>query len=569
MTDASRQGATSRPGGSSRRLPGSWRHGNAAVLACALCLGVASGSAWSQATPSAESASAPAAGSTTSTASASASASAPEAAASQAGNAPRRLSLEVRAAATNNGGVDDNGMRQGDFITSLRPALDVTHTGAGFNADLHAAATLIDFAKGSQRNGVLPDVRGALGATVVEQWLKLDAAGYLRAAESDPFGVRTDDVTAANRRNEWGVLAGPTLQHDFGPDANVVARHQFGMTRGGASAGPGDDAARLDTNLTLVRFERKPKPLGVSAELTRLDNRSTSDVGDSRYTLTTGRLRATMVVGDVRVGALAGQDRSDYLLSSHVDPLYGAALDWTPSLRTHLELELEHRYFGQSGRLRLDHRTPFLAMAIDLRRQPLDATSSFGTLAQGADLRGTLDSILTTRYPDPATRAGVVDAIVASRGLDTRSAGAVNLVGDYPQLQTAAQASLALLGSRDTLSFAAYALTTRALRRDGDPLAGLAAATADSRQRGASLQLEHRLGAQLSATLLGNWSRIEGLGVITERSEEQTWRISLLDHLSRRSDLTVALQWNRFETTAVGQRSFDATLGLVGLIHRF
>ncbi len=539
------------------------------MLACALCLAGGAGSAWSQATASAESASAPATGGTTGAASASAAAFAPEAAASQAGNAPRRLSLEARAAVTNNGGVDDNGMRQGDFITSLRPALDATHTGAGFNADLHAAATLIDFAKGGQRNGVLPDVRGSLGATVVQQWLKLDAAGYLRAAESDPFGVRTDDITAANRRNEWGILAGPTLQHDFGPDANIVARHQFGVTRGGASAGPGDDETRLDTNLTLVRFERKPTPLGVSAELTRLDNRSTSDVGDSRYTLTTGRLRATMVVGDVRIGALAGQDRSDYLLSSHVDPLYGAALDWTPSLRTHLELELEHRYFGQSGRLRLDHRAPFLAMAIDLRRQPLDATSSFGTLAQGADLRGALDSILTTRYPDPATRAGVVDAIVASRGLDTRSAGAVNLVGDYPQLQTAAQASLALLGSRDTLSFAAYALTTRALRRDGDPLSGLGSATADNRQRGASLQLEHRLGAQLSAALLGNWSRIEGLGVSTERSEEQTWRISLLDHLSRRSDLTMALQWNRFETTAVGQRSFDATLGLVGLIHRF
>jgi uncharacterized protein (PEP-CTERM system associated) len=183
-------------------------------------------------------------------------------------------------------------------------------------------------------------------------------------------------------------------------------------------------------------------------------------------------------------------------------------------------------------------------------------------------VRSALDAILTTRYPDPATRAGIVDNLVASRGLDTRSNGAINLVGDYPQLQTAAQASLALLGARDTLSLSGYALTTRALRRDGDPLAGLAV-TADSRQRGATLQFEHRLGPQLSAVLLGNWSRIQGLGAVTERSEEQSWRASLLEHLSRRSDLTLALQWNRFETTAVGLRSFDATLGLVGISHRF
>ena len=528
------------------------------MRACALCLAASAGAAWSQTPPPADSEVAPAAR-------------APEAAASQAGIAPARLSVEARAAATNNGGVDDNGMRQGDFITSLRPMLDVTHKGAGFNADVHAAATLIDYAKDSQPDGVLPDVHAAMDATLFDRWLKLDAAGYLRAAESDPFGVRTDDLTAANHRNDWGVLAGTTLQHDLGRDASFLARHQIGVTRGGASPGTsGGDETRLNTNLTQVRFERKPTPLGASVELTRLDNRSSSGVGDSRYTLTTGRLRGTlMLVGDTSVSALVGQDRSDYLLSSHVDPLYGAALDWKPGPRTRLELEVEHRYFGQSGRLRLEHRTPFLAISVDLRREPVDATSSFGSLAQGTDLRGALDAILTTRYPDPALRAGVVDGIVSSRGLDTRTGAAVDLVGDYPQLQTAGQASLTLLGSRDTLSLTAYALTTRALTRDGDPLGGLGIGVADNRQRGAALQLEHRLGAQLSAILSGNWSRIEGLGASTERSEEQTWRLSLLDHLSRRSDLTLGLQWNRFETTAAGQRSFDATLALVGLIHRF
>ena len=554
MAHALRQGATGGPAGSSRTPRAGGRRRGAPGLACVLCLVVGSAAAWSQATSSIEPAPSQAAHAT-------------QAAASRAASSALRLSVEMREAATSNGGLDDSGRRQGDFITSVTPTLEVAHAGAGFDADVHAAATLMDYAKGSQPDGVLPDVRGKAGATLLDHWLKVDAAAYLRATEADPFGARTDDVTSANRRNEWGVLAGPTLQHDFGPNTGFLARHQFSTTRGGAGGGL---AARLDTNLTLVRLERKPTPLGVSAELSRLDNRS-SDAGDSRYTLTTARGRGTLVVGDdLRVGVLAGQDRSDYLLSSHVDPLYGAALDWSPSPRTHLAFELEHRYFGQSGQLRFDHRTPFLTIAVDLRRQPVDSTSSFGTLAQGADLRGALDSILTTRYPDPAARAGVVDAIVSSRGLDARSAAAVNLIGDYPQLQTSAQATVALLGSRDTLNVALYVLTTRALTRNGDPLAGLSIATADNRQRGGTLQLEHRLGAQLSAALLGTWSRIEGLGAGADaRSEEQTWRVSLLDHLSPRSDLTVALQWSRFNTTAAGQRSFDATLGLVGLSHRF
>lgn len=493
----------------------------------------------------------------------------PEAAASQSAIPPARLSVEVREAATNNTGLDDHGLRQGDFITSLRPELDIRHKGAGVDLDLDASAMLVDYAKGSQPDGILPDVRGALDATLIPRWLKVDVEGYLRAAESDPFGVRTDDVNASNRRNQWALLAGPTLQHDLGSQSELVLRHQFGVMRGATSA-DGDAQARLATNLTLLRLERKPTPVGGSAEFTRLDNRLDSSQGDSRYTLSTGRLRASALVGgDTTLALAVGQDRSEYLLSSHVDPLYGASLDWSPGARTHLALEVQHRYFGESGRFHLDHRTPYLSLVLDVQRQLVDAMSSLGTVAQGADVRSALNAILATRYPDPATRAGVVDNIVASRGLDTRTAGAIDLVGDYPQLQTAAQATVALLGVRDTLSLSAYSQVTRVLARDGDPLVGGSSALADNRQRGAAFQFEHRLAVQLSATLSGNWSRIEGLGANAQRSAQQTWRLAMMQHLSPRSDVTVALQWYRFETTAIGQRSFDATLGLVGLSHRF
>jgi len=557
VIDASRERATGGAAGSSRRAPGQWRLVGAAVLACLLPPVLGAGSAWAQddapGGPVAPTVGAPL----------------PDTAASQAVNLPPRLSVEVREAATNNTGLDDNGMRQGDFITTLRPALDVTHKGASINTDLHASALLVDYARHTQPHGVLPDVRGSVDATLLDRWLKLDLAGYLRTAESDPFGVRPNDTTTTNNRNQWGLLAAPALQHDLDPETDVLVRHQFGVTRGAGSA-TGDEEVRLDTNLTLVRLDRKPTPLGGSAELTRLANRTSSNLGNSSFTVTTGRLKALLEVGgDTRIGAVVGQDRTEYLLSSHTDPLYGGTLEWAPGPRTQLKVDVEHRFFGESGQISLQHRTPFLMLSVNLLREPVDATSSFGTLAQGVDLRSALDAILTTRYPDPATRAGIVDGIVAGRGLDTHGNGAIDLLGDYPQLQTAAQGAITLFGARDTLSLAAYAMTMRALTRDGDPLSGLVGAGADNRQRGGTLQLEHRLAAQLSATLLGNWSKIEGLGEDADRSVQQTWRISLLDHLSRRSDLALGVQWSRFETTAPGQRSFDATLGLVGLTHRF
>ncbi len=480
-------------------------------------------------------------------------------------NRPLAFSVNAMAAATNNGGLDDSGRRQNDFITSVRPELAFARAAPGFTADVRAAATFLDYANGRQPNGVLPDARGAFKSTLVDRWLYLDASAYARAAEADPFGVRTDDVLGANRRVESGFLIGPTLQRDFGPDVGVLAREQFARIHNDATEG-----ARLSSELTEIRVERKPTPLGVSADVTRLDNRATGQ-GDSHYTLTTARLRGVLMLGgELEIGAIAGRDSSDYLLTRHSDPLYGGFIDWTPGPRTHLELELEHRYFGQSGKLQFDHRTPFLTISVALQREPVDVVSSFATLGQGTDLASALNSILTTRYPDPAVRAGIVDGIITSRGLDPRTAGAVNIVGDYPQLQTAAQGALTLLGAVDTLSLSAYSLTTRALTRDGDPLAGLGAAAADTRQRGATLQLEHRLGPQVSVALAATWSRIEGLAANAgDLSTQQTWRASVLRHLSPRSDLTLAVQWYRFTTSVVGRPSFDATLGLVGLNHRF
>ncbi len=478
---------------------------------------------------------------------------------------PLALSVDATAAATNNGGLDDSGRRQHDFITSIRPELAVSHDAPGFSADVHAGATFIDYASGSQPNGVLPTVHGNFKSTLVDRWLYLDANAYVRSAEADAFGVRSDDVLGANRHVESGFLIGPALRHDFSSNVSVLARDQFAGVRNSAA-----DGTWLRSNLTQFHVERKPTPLGVSADLSRLEN-GAGDRGDSHYTLTTARLRGALIVGgDVEIGAVAGQDRSEYLSGRHSDPLYGSFIEWAPGPRTRFELELEHRFFGQSGKLRFNHRMPFLAVSVSVRREPVDVASSFGTLVQGNDLRTALDSILTTRYPDASVRAGMVDSAIESSGLAPQSAGAVNVLGDYPQLQTALEGALTLLGSVDALSLSAYGVTTRVLPRAGAPLPGGGTVVADTRQRGATVQLEHRLGPQVSASLMANWSRIEGLAASAgDASTEQTWRASVLRHLSPRSDLTLAIQWYRFATTAPGRQPFDATLGLVGIHHRF
>ena len=483
-------------------------------------------------------------------------------------NVPPVISIDSTVGATRARGIGSEAAsvdETTDVIASVRPEFKSTHQGPRFSYDLMAAATFQAHSEDSADNAVLPDVHATMKSTLVDRWLYVDADAFVRYAESDPFGARVDSATGVNRSTEAGYLVRPSLEHEFAPNASVLLRDEFGTTASDAT-----DRTRLTSNRVLFQVERKPVPLGASASYSRLDNRTTGGQGDSRYTLETARIGGALKVGaDVEVGIDAGVDHSDdHFLDSRTDALYGGRVSWSPGPRTSARLELEHRYFGLSGRVEISHRTPFMAIGLSAERQPVDSMNSLGTVSQGADLRDFLNSILTTRYPDPTLRSGVVDNLVSQRGLNAKSDGAVNILGSYPQLNTTVQLNWTLLGRRDTFSASGYSSTSRAITLASEPLSGLG--SNDSRQRGASFQYNHRLGLQMSAGLVGSWSRIEGLGVRDgELSTEQKYRLSLVDALSPHSDFSVALQWTRFTTNALGQPSFDATLGVVGLAHRF
>jgi uncharacterized protein (PEP-CTERM system associated) len=483
-------------------------------------------------------------------------------------NLPAAVSVSSRLTATNNGGLAPSGQERSDYIASVRPEIDFARQGSGFRFSLRAAATFLGYANGTQANGVLPDLRASLKSSIVDNWLYVDGDAYVKNSEADPFGVRADELTGANRRTESGYSVAPYVERHFGANLTLLAREELGSVTNGAGAGN-----RLTSSRTVLRVEQKPVPFGYRAELIHLVNRVSATGGalDGRYILDTARLSGQWEWAEqVRFGPIVGEDRSDYLLSKHSDPLYGLLFEWSPSPRTRLQADVEHRYFGESAAIVFEHRTPFLAMNVAFHRQPVDSSVTLGALSPGTDVRSFLDSILTTRYPDPATRSGVVDNIVNGRGLNTQSQGTVSVVGNYPQLETSTRATLMYLGAVDTVTLALYSQTDRQLVRDDDPISAAIPATSDFRQHGASFQATHKLSPLLSAGAVVNWSKVVGLGTQQGQSSvEHNYRVSLTRNLSPRSAASAGLQRSRFVTDAVGQNSYDATLVFVGLIHRF
>ena len=478
---------------------------------------------------------------------------------------PAVVEIQTQVSATDNGGFAARGQERSDLIASVRPHLRVARHSAGLEFELDAAATFLGYANGTQRGGVLPDVRASLKTMLVDRWVYLDAQAQVRQSEVDPFGTRTEQGSAVNRRTERNYHFSPYVVREFLPNTTFLARHDIGLTTNASG-----DATRLLTNQTLARIERKPVPLGAAVELSHLSS-ETSGAATNRFTLDTGRVRGTLAVTEsIVLGVIAGQDRSKFLLNDYTDTLYGASVQWHPGPRTDLSLDLEHRFFGQSGAATFRHRMPSMSFSVSASRQPVMVSGSLGVLGQGGDVRNFLDAILTTRYPDPTTRVGVVDNLVTSRGLDTRTAQAIDLVANYPQLITSVQATWAWLSARNTASLVLYSQTAKQLTREGEPFASALALAADNRQSGGSMQFNRRLTPQLSANVLARWSKINGVAAREgDVSDEKTLRLSVQQEVSPRTGVSAGVQHTRFTTRVAGQHSYDATLAFVGMSHRF
>jgi uncharacterized protein (PEP-CTERM system associated) len=480
--------------------------------------------------------------------------------------APPTVTLDGRLSATDNGNLAASGERRADLIASARPGVRWVRRSPGLDIDVEAAATLLGHANQRHESAVLPEARAELSATLIEQWLAVDLSTRIAQTRQDAFGARADDSTSTTgRRTSGSYSIHPRLERLVAERTLLSAGYEARLTTNGASSGERATARR-----GAVRLERAPVPVGGWLEWSRLDT-ETADSPESRLTLQTARAAASVAVAhDWVFGVVAGQDRSRFFLGDHTDAIYGIDANWQPSPRTRATVSIEHRFFGVGGSVGVTHRSPFLALGLNLSRQPTMALTGSRAAGAGADLRSFLDAILTTRYPDATARDIAVDSLIRDHGLDTRLPAATDVAARYPQLQTQVDLNLTLLGRRNTANLSLYARTTRLLAHDGDAASPAALQTEDSRQLGTSLQLSHRLTPELAADAGASWSRIEGLAARAgETSSETVYRIALAQQLSAKSTASVGIQHNRFATTAAGQNPYRASSVFAGFSHRF
>lgn len=474
-----------------------------------------------------------------------------------------RFELDTTATASDNASQAPEGQMRKDAWLVVEPRVQARRVTPDLDLRLDARADFVGYARHSQPDRALLSGNGAVTATLVPQWALIDAALDVRQVPSDSFQTNTDVARTANTRTATAARISPILRRPLNDRWTLLARDDEALL-----SNPSGDGADLHSRNTLVRVDAQPAPLGGGVELSRLDaDAASNDTG--HFVIDAARARvAASFAGDWVVGLVGGREHVRLGSSTDDNNIGGLTIAWTPTPRTALTAEVEHRFFGTGFQLGASHRLPWLAISLKAERSPVTAASA---VRPGSGLSSRLDDILTTRNPDAGPRARLVDDLLFSRGLLGALPAAVDVSAGYAQVQKRVEGSLVFLGVRNTVTLTGYGTSTQAMvLSNGVAPVDPAVATADRRQTGGRVEFNHRLTPRSALDLAVDESVVRGLGArLGDRTSQTLARAAVVQNLSPQTLLTLGLQHVRTHSNVAEVLPYRETTAFLGLNHRF
>lgn len=486
-------------------------------------------------------------------------------------------SVKTTATATNNSGFASTADSGGDVILDVVPRVSLTGRGASYTLRGYVEADSLTYARNTQTNQLIPSAQLALNANPVDRWFYLDAGAGITQSAVDPYSVVSNGGLPRERLQTTQYRLSPYLDHAFTPSVNLFYRNDNVWTRRTSEVASVERLGNYErqSNAALLTF--RPEPLGLSLEG---NQERTEYVNTPGSTLELASARAVLSYAfdpTLTLGIVGGTEQSEFRQIKSRDSIRGFRLRWLPTERSDLNVSVERRFFDNGWNVNWSHRSPFLAMNVNLVRQPSSQPGSFLLPNTGGDLRSLIDAAFTTRYPNPAERAVIVDTAVANLGANSATAAAVEVFSDYAQLQNRASASVAFLSPRSVLTVSLYAAKSEQLvRADAPPPVG-ALPPADNKQVGVSASFNRRLTSTLTLEAGVGAAKTTGLAAaVGDSTTSASARLAASQGLSPKTRLFVGgrLQHAKvvlFDTLTSIERSASVqeVAGFLGIEHKF
>jgi uncharacterized protein (PEP-CTERM system associated) len=459
-----------------------------------------------------------------------------------------------------------SGPSQDDTVLGLRPRLLVRAEGDRLRLSGAVALNSFTYLSGSQSSRVFPEGELTARLEAVQRWLYLE--GSVRAAQTSPdaFGAFSESVSTANKVTTGQVRLSPTIESSIGSQMRYRIRSDNSWTRQRS----GDSAAVVvsDPDGYFGRhaafIEHDPRPFGWRFEAERSDTRYRDGVTPALVNEVERVMVDYALTPELSLGLRGGYERSNFFLNNDRDVISGVQARWLPSPRTQLAAFAERRIFGSGWSANFDHRTSQLAITFSLARGIQSAPQSLVELPATGNVEALLLELFKARYPDPTERARFVRQFIVDQGLPASTLSPTRISSKRLSLVTSRNASVGLVGVRNSLVLSAFSVLTEDLP-DASALAnGLDGV--NNLQYGGGLTWSHRLTQVVNVSTAAFFSRIRSLDG-SETTSQRGIRFQASLQLAPKTSAVFGSSYSKVNSTVV--TAGHESQVFAGFDHRF
>jgi uncharacterized protein (PEP-CTERM system associated) len=470
--------------------------------------------------------------------------------------------LDAMFTVTDNVDLAPSDQRRSDFVTQITPSLRVHEKGAYTSLSGSIGAAVLQYAR-SGDSAVQPEVSLDGNAELIERLLYVDASIQVLPSYFSPFGAQPRNLanTSSNRYTAHTYRVSPYVQRNVHGGLSYEVRDDNIWT---SATGAPVATNSSYSNDVFARVTQDPTPLGWSLDYRRDDTKFT---GQQSFVSQAERAHALWQPGtEWQLSATGGYESNRYPFVSPSGGIYGVGVKWRPTDRTTVDASWEHRFFGGSYHVTLDHRTPLSVWSLQAFRDITSYPQQFAALGAGRDVSSMLDQLFASRFPDPSQRQTVVDQLIRDRGLPAVLSSPLQLYSQQITLAESVVGTVGLIGARNTVFVSLF-------RARNEPLlsatvtAGLADILAASTQTGTNGVWTLKLTPLYTLTTTVDWVHTTGNGDNPRESNQYTLSSVIEAPLSPLTKIFGGARYQRFLSDV--ETDYREAAAFFGISHVF
>jgi uncharacterized protein (PEP-CTERM system associated) len=442
-----------------------------------------------------------------------------------------------------------------DGVLQLRPGVQLSSRSGRVRGTLNYSLDAIQHTDRAQGSALQNYLNAAFTAEAVPNWAFVDAAASISQRTLSAYGQQSVDGVQANgnRTEVASVSLSPYVKGLLAGLATYEARVN-GSATSTRDAATGDSTSS-GGSVSLGSYTRSTIGWSLSASRQRTGYRQgRASTGDAVSASLIGRPDP-----DLTLTLRGGQESNDIVgLARTTYGNYGAQAVWTPTVRTTVDLGADHRYFGDSHRVLIEHRFARSSFRFSSSRDSSSPILNSESTSQIVTYYQLLDLIYTSAVPDPIARDQRIRGELRAAGIDPNAVAVGGPVNSAASLLNRQDLGWTYSGLRTTFSLLAFTSSSSVI-----DTASTVSGDANYRQRGYTLTVSHRLTPTASTSVSGSDLKTLSNGA-RAGSDLRSLSLNVTEQISRRVSASLAARHTVLSgsTNPYHESSLSASVGV-------